>query len=186
MAEGEAEVNKRYAEEAAANKKREEEIAANKKREEGIAAKSSVNAGQGVNGFQVSVTPAVPDATLAGTSLHVTASGAVTLKISCPTDETSCSGTITLRTLAAVIAADGHASKQKPAVLTLATGSFTIAGGKVAAVTLHLSVKARVLLTRAHTLRARAVLLAHDLQGAGHTTLAIVTLRAAKAPHHRG
>jgi hypothetical protein len=71
-------------------------------------------------------------------------------------------------------------------VLTLATGSFTVAGGKLVAVTLHLFTKARTLLARTHTLRARATLLAHDPQGASHTTLTIVTLRAAKASHHTG
>jgi hypothetical protein len=164
----------------------EVEVATNKQPEGEIAAKSSVNAGQGVNGFQASHPPVLPDAALAATSLQVTRSGAVTLKISCPTGETSCSGTISLRTLAAVIAGDGYAARQKPSVLTLATGSFTVAGGKLVAVTLHLSAKARTLLARTHTLRARATLLAHDPQGATHTTITIVTLRAAKASHHKG
>jgi hypothetical protein len=163
-----------------------EAVATNKQPEGEIAAKSSVNAGQGVNGFQASLPPVLPDATLAATSLQVTRSGSVTLKISCPTGETSCSGTISLRTLTAVIAADGYAARQKPSVLTLATGSFTVAGGKLVAVTLHLSTKARTLLARTHTLRARATMLAHDPQGASHTTLTIVTLRAAKASHHTG
>ena len=158
------------AEEAALNKKHEEELAA---------AKSA--ASHGVSAFE----NRVPDAQLAGTSLQVSASGAVTLKISCPTGESSCTGTITLRTLSAVIAANGYAAKHKPVVLTLATGSFTVAGGVVRAVTLHLSQKARLLLARVHTLRARATLLAHDLQNASHTTTTIVTLRAAR-PHHKG
>jgi hypothetical protein len=158
-----------------------------KKLEEEAAAKSSVNAGsQGVNGFQVHLAPPVPDAQLASTSLQVSRAGTVTLKISCPAAETRCSGTITLRTLSAVIAGDGHAARQKPSVLTLAGGSFTVAGGKVQALTLHLSAKARALLARTHTLRARATLLAHDLQGASHTTLTIVTLRAPKPLHHNG
>jgi hypothetical protein len=167
--------------------KQNEEAALKKKLEEEASAKSSVNAGsQGVNGFQVHLAPPVPDAQLASTSLQVSRTGTVTLKISCPAGETSCSGTITLRTLSAVIAGDGHTARQKPSVLTLATGSFTVAGGKVQTVTLHLSVKARALLARTHTLRARATLLAHDLQGASHTTLTIVTLRAPKAPRHNG
>jgi PKD repeat protein len=167
--------------------KQNEEAALKKKLEEEAAAKSSVNAGsQGVNGFQVHLAPPIPDAQLASTSLQVSRAGTVTLKISCPAGETSCSGTITLRTLTAVIAGDGHAARQKPSVLTLAGGSFTVAGGKVQTLTLHLSVKARALLARTHTLRARATLLAHDLQGATHTTLTIVTLRAPKAAHHNG
>jgi subtilase family serine protease len=154
------------AEEAALNKKHEEELASAK---------------SGVSAFE----NRVPEAQLAGTSLQVSASGTVKLKISCPAGESSCTGTVTLRTLSAVIAANGRAAKHKPTVLTLATGSFSVAGGVVRAVTLHLSQKARVLLARVHTLRARATLLAHDLQDASHTTTTIVTLRAAK-PHHKG
>jgi hypothetical protein len=136
-----------------------------------------------VNGFQASVAAPVPDAQLASSSLQVSSSGAVTLKIGCPAGESSCSGSVTLRTLNAVIAG-GQAARKKPSVLTLAAGSFTVAGGKVRAVTLHLSAKARALLARSHTLRARALLVAHDPQGASHTTQTIVTLRAPKARGH--
>ena len=154
-------------------------------------AKSSANSGsQGVSGFQTSLAP-VPDAELASTSLQVSSSGAVTLKVSCPAGESSCSGTVTLRTLNAVIAGGGHAARKKASVLTLAIGSFTVAGGKVRAVTLHLSAKARALLARSHMLRARATVVAHDPAGRSHTTQTIVTLRAprrgtAKAEHRRG
>jgi hypothetical protein len=78
-----------------------------------------------------------------------------------------------------------RAAKKKASVLTLATGSFTVAGGKVATVKLHLSAKARVLLARLRTLRARATLVAHDPGGATQTTQTIVTLRAAKPTHHK-
>jgi hypothetical protein len=158
-----------------------EEAALNKKHEEELAAAAKSVGSQGVSAFE----NRIPDAQLAGTSLQVSASGAVTLKISCPAGESSCAGTVTLRTLSVVIAANGHAAKHKPAVLTLATGSFSVSGGAVRAVTLHLSEKARALLARMHTLRARATLLAHDLQDASHTTSTIVTLRAAK-PRHKG
>ena len=43
--------------------------------------------------------PVVPDAELASTSLTESASGTVVLKISCPAAESSCAGTVTLRTL---------------------------------------------------------------------------------------
>ncbi len=166
--------------------KEREEAAANKKHEEELAAKSSVNAGsQGVNGFQAHLAAPVPDAQLAGTTLPVSSTGSVTLKISCPAGETSCVGTVTLRTLAAVTAGDGRVAKAKASVLTLASGSFTVPGGNTRTITLHLSAKARALLARVHTLRSRATLLAHDLQGASHTTLTLVTLRAAST-HHKG
>ena len=128
------------------------------------------------------VTPAVsgthvPDATLAGTkSLAVSGSGGVSLKLACPAGETSCAGTVTLRTLGAV-PATAHAGKR---VLTLAAGSFTVVGGKIAAVTLRLSARARALLARMHVLRVQAVIVAHDPAGATHTTQAVVTLRLAK------
>ncbi len=148
--------------------------------------KSPTNSGaQGVSGFQAGLAPPVPDAQLASTSLQVSSSGTVTLKISCPAGESSCSGSITLRTLNAVIAG-GPAARKKPSVLTLAVGSFTVLGGRVRAVTLHLSAKARVLLARSHTLRARATLVAHAPQGASHTTRTIVTLRAPKPRGHSG
>jgi hypothetical protein len=103
--------------------------------------------------------------------------------VSCPAGETSCAGTITLRTVTAVSASPRR--KGKPAVLTLAAGSFTVPGGKIKAVTLRLSKKARALLTRTHLLRARATIVAHDPAGATHTTQTIVTLHAAKAKRKR-
>ncbi len=181
----EAELTKKHEEEAASAKKHEEEAASAKKHEE-EAAKSSVNAGvQGVKGFQMSFVPPVPDAELAGTSLQVSQSGTVTVKISCPAGETSCAGTITLRTLGAVIAA-GNALSKKAAILTLTSGAFTVAGGQVHAFTLHLSRGARALLRRKRTMRVRATLLAHDPQGAVHTARTVATLRAPRASHLAG
>ena len=167
-------------------KKHEAEAAAEAKKHEEEAAKLSVNAGSlAVNGFQMSFVPPIPDAELAGTSLRATPSGAVTLKISCPAAETSCAGTVTLRTLGAVIAGGNSVSK-KAAILTLTAGTFTVPGGKVEASTLHLSSRARTLLRRAHTMRVRATLVAHDPLGALHTTRTVVTLRARSASQHKG
>src|ERR1700677_4480376 len=176
-------------EEAAVAKKHEEEAAVAKRHEEEAAAsvKAAANLGaQGVSGFQMALAPAVPDTQLVGTSLQVGPFGAVTVKISCPSNESECSGSVTLRTLNAVIASAKHGARQKPSVLTLSAGSFTVAGGQVRAVTLHLSKSARVLLARTRTLRARATLGAHDLQGASHTTRTTVTLHVATARHHGG
>jgi PKD repeat protein len=165
-------------------KQHEAELA--KQREEELA-KSSVDAGtQGVNGFQMSFVPPIPDAELAGTSLRVSPSGAVTLEISCPAAETSCAGTVTLRTLGAVIAAGADAPSKKASILTLTAGTFTVAGGKVHAVTLHLSSRARAMLKRAHNMRIRVTLVAHDPLGAVHTTRAIVTLRARSVSRQKG
>jgi len=149
----------------------------------GAAAGGSGNSGGGGGGGGVSgaASTSLPGVTLAGTSLAVSGSGAVTLKLACPAGEASCSGTVTLRTLGAVKAST-HGRKH---VLTLAAGSFTVVGGRVKAVTLHLSAEARALLARAHVLRVRATLEAHDPAGATHTTQAVVTLRLGKPLRRR-
>jgi hypothetical protein len=134
---------------------------------------TTANPGGGVQGIQT--THGTPVATLAGTSLAVTAAGAFPVKVSCPAGETACTGTITLKTLSAV-AAGG----KKKAILTLASGSFSVTGGTTKTITLHLSAKARTLLAHSHVLRGGATLVAHDASGASHTTLVTVTLKAAK------
>ncbi len=138
--------------------------------------------GGGGNGGTTGGAPKVqPEATLAGTALSVSPAGALTLKVACPGGETSCAGTVTLRTASAV----SVAKHKKKAVLTLASGSFEVAGGKVKVVVLHLSRKARALLAHIHTLRVRATLLAHDASGASHTTTTVLTLRLAKAARRK-
>jgi len=144
------------------------------------------SAAGGVAGYQVGVTPQVPDAKLASTALQASASGAVSIKVSCPAAESNCAGTVTLRTLNAVIADLGSTAKTKASILTLATGSFSVAGGKVETVTLHLTAKARKLLAASHVLHARATIVAHDPSGATHTTQTTVTLRAPKVGHGKG
>ncbi|HLL91972.1 MAG TPA: PKD domain-containing protein [Solirubrobacteraceae bacterium] len=144
--------------------------------------------GGAVQASQASQPPAVPDATLASSSLTVSANGAVAVKVTCQAQESSCAGTVTLRTLSAVVARGGaHAakakSKAKAVVLTLASGSFTVGGGQTRTVTLRLSAAARTLLGRSHVLRALATIAAHDPSGQSHTTRTTVTLRAAKPAH---
>jgi hypothetical protein len=126
-----------------------------------------------------------PDATIAGRTLQESSSGAVALKISCPAGVTSCTGTATLRTLSAVSARVSHAARRK-SVLTLGVGSFTVPGGKVKTITLHLPAKARALLAHLHLLRARATILAHDPAGGVHAGQEIVTLHAPKPKHGKG
>jgi hypothetical protein len=154
---------------AAANKQHEEEAAAAKKHQEEESAKS------GALAFK----EGSPDATIASASLRASSSGEVSVKVSCPAGVSSCAGTVTLRTLDAVVAS----VKAKPAILTLATGSFTVAGGQVKTIVLHLSSKARVLLARSHTLHVRVTVAAHNATGVMHTGYAVGTLRAAKAKH---
>jgi hypothetical protein len=165
-------------EKEAARKKLEEEVAnaAAKKRQEEEAAKRGV----------LGVTEGSPDATIASTSLRASASGVVTIKVTCPVGVSSCIGTVTLRTLNAVSASAAGAAKSKGSILTLASGSFNVPGGGVRTVTLHLSAKARALLARSHVLRVRATIVAHDSAGGTHTGQTIATLRAAKAKHGKG
>jgi hypothetical protein len=140
---------------------------------------------QGVEPHKETKPPPEPDATLAGNSALVSKTGAFTLKVTCPKEESSCSGTVSLKTLKAVVASAGHLTKSKAAILTLASAPFSVAGGQVKTITLHLSVKARALLARTHSVSAKATIVAHDSAGQTHTTTVVVTLRAAKpAKHH--
>jgi PKD domain len=124
-----------------------------------------------------------PTVTVIGGSASVSSTGAFTLKLQCATGASSCAGTITLKTPKAVVASVGHeakAKKPKAAIITLATGSFTLAGGQVKTLTLHLTSTARTLLGRSHDLSALTTILAHDSSGDTHTTTVTVSLRAAK------
>jgi len=122
--------------------------------------------------------------TLAGSSASANAAGAFALKVACPADAGSCSGTVVLKTAKAVVASVGHAAKRKAAILVLATGSFSVGGGQVKILTLHLSAKARALLIRMHVLSVRVTIVARNSAGAPYTGTATVTLRAPKAKHH--
>jgi len=132
-------------------------------------------------GREVTFNPAA-GASVTGTSLTASAQGTVGVKVGCPAGESSCTGTITLKTLTAVSAARARQSKKpKAGILTLAAASFKVAGGQVATVKLHLSAKARRLLAHTHVLRVRATIVSHDPAGAPHTTQAVVTIRPANA-----
>ena len=123
-----------------------------------------------------SAAPPSPAAALASRALTASSSGAVAVKVRCPTGVERCVGTLTL---AAVPASAGRASApSRPAILTLAKASFAVPAGQARTVTLHLSPRARSLLARVRSLRARATILARDPHGASHTTRTTVTLRA--------
>jgi hypothetical protein len=124
-----------------------------------------------------------PRAVLASTSLSVGASGTVSVKVSCPEGVKFCTGTVTLRTLGAVVARAVAAKKSKASVLTLASGTFSLSGGQAKAITLHLSAAGRKLLAHAHTLRVRATIVARNPSGASSTVQITVTLHAAKTHH---
>ena len=100
-----------------------------------------------------------PRATLPATSVTVGASGAAVVKVSCPAGVTQCAGTVTLRTVGAVSARASRKAKKAP--LTLGTATFTVAGGHVQAVTVHLSSAARKLLARLHVVHVQAAVSTH-------------------------
>ncbi len=108
-------------------------------------------------------------------------SGTLAVKVTCPAGQTTCTGTLTLRTLSAI---SSGAHKHK-AILTLASASFSVAGGQSKSVTLRLTSAARTLLAHSHILRAKSTLIAHNPSGAAHTTQLVVTLRPTKAKSHK-
>ena len=123
-------------------------------------------------------------AQLASRALTPSAAGVVGVRVSCPAGESSCAGTIALRVLISTKAPKGAHSKspKKPISLIIAEGSFTVAGGAVSTIKLHLSRRARALLARAHALRAEATLASHDPAGATYTAQGSVTIRAPRKP----
>jgi PKD repeat protein len=119
----------------------------------------------GVESFKIS---AVPDVTLGARSYTVSSSGLLTVKLGCPSGETRCSGTISLR---------ARLGRQ---TVRIAGASFSVAGGSSVATKLRLSHAARGLLARRRILSTAVTIQASDTAGASHTTAATVTLRAAR------
>ncbi|HEV2980383.1 MAG TPA: PKD domain-containing protein [Solirubrobacteraceae bacterium] len=115
---------------------------------------------------------------LQSTTLSVSGAGVVVVKVRC-LGTSSCTGKLTLRTLAAVRIAMG----KRKAVVVLAVGSFALSGGQTKALALHLTATGRKLVALLRVLRARAVILANDATGVSHSTPLIVRLRAAKKRH---
>jgi hypothetical protein len=138
--------------------------------------------GSGSGGSPVAATtpPRFLGAQLASTALTPSAAGVVGVRVSCPAGESRCAGTIALRMLLSTKAPKGAHSKspKKPISLTIAEGSFTVAGGGVSTIRLHLSSRARALLAHAHVLRVQATLASHDPAGATYTAQDSVTIRA--------
>ncbi len=126
---------------------------------------------------QERVEPAPIVASIASASITVSKSGSFTLKLSCPAGVSQCSGTVTVKTISAVAASRGISAKAKKAILTLASVTFTISGGQAKTVTLHLSSKARQLLAKTHTIRARATIVAQNPQKESHTSTVSLTLK---------
>jgi PKD repeat protein len=122
-------------------------------------------------------TPGVfPDVSLALASLRVSARGLLVLTMYCPAGETTCAGTVTLRALLA--SASRRSKRAKKALTTLASGSFSIAGGTRKRVALHVSRSVLVLLARLRRVYAQAEIAAHDPAGASHSAKLPVLISA--------
>ena len=152
----------------------------------------------GVQGRQ----EASPNATIAGNSATVASSGAFTVNVSCPAGAGTCTGSVLVKTAGAVaasahssigavvasavaevrstVAAAGRAAAAKKSIMTLASGSFTVVAGKSKVITLHLSAKARKLLAKLHTVRAKATITARNPSGVTHTAVVGLSLKAKK------
>jgi hypothetical protein len=134
----------------------------------------------GGSGVLPSIEEAPPVVTVTGSST-VASTGAFTLKLSCPAAESSCSGSLTVRTLTP------KTKKHKSKIVVVATGTFTIVGGHVLAVALHLSKEGRSLLSQSHSLRAGVIIVAHNAKGAtntGKTTLVLKPAPSKKKKKH--
>lgn len=114
-------------------------------------------------------------AVLSGYSLRAGPAGKVALRVLCPSQPGSCTGTVTIRTRG-VVRVSPH--ERRPAIVTLASGSFQIAAGRTTTILLRLTPRGRILLARDRTMHVAVWL--SSLDGlARHNVRALVTLRAA-------
>jgi hypothetical protein len=134
--------------------------------------------------LQVLSTPIVrrllPTVTLSRASLVAARGGTVTLKLRCAATDSRCVGRLTLRTHIAVLSSTGRRSRRS-VLMTLAAGSFSLAGGQLGTLRLHLSARAIRLLAGAHLLHAQATIAAHDALGHADTVQRSVTIRPASS-----
>jgi hypothetical protein len=118
-----------------------------------------------------------PLATLVGTSLTVGRTGALAVKVACPASVHSCTGTVTIHSLGVVPATLARGAHRKAAILTLATATYTVAGGRAKVLAMRLTRRALDLLRRRRVLRARATVVARDPAGKSDSTQVNVLLR---------
>jgi hypothetical protein len=123
------------------------------------------------------VAAAASSLSLASKSATVGSAGNLTVRLTCPSSQTVCLGSVALK------AQNAHTTLKKR---KLASATFIIPGGTVKALNLHLSAKAGAFLRRRHSLRARATIESHDVSSTTHTTVAAkIFLKAAAAPKRR-
>ncbi len=121
-------------------------------------------------------------AVLSGYSLRAGPAGNVAVRVLCPSQPGSCTGTVTIRTRA-VVRVSPH--ERRPAIVTLASGSFQIASGHTKTIVLRLTPRGRILLARDRTMHVAVWLSSHDASGLRHVVHGLATLRAALPAHRR-
>lgn len=131
--------------------------------------------GAGTLGFQ-DATPPTPAAELAALTVTANSSGQILLRVDCPKGVTTCSGTVTLRSVWEV----PLASPRRLAVVTLAHAAFSVREGGQDHVRLRLSALGRALLRRHGKLPVRAVVIARDPAGASHKLHQLLTVSPAR------
>jgi PKD repeat protein len=140
-----------------------------------------------VAGFTTGQVPPspTPEVSLTGASLSESAKGLLPVTLYCASGQASCSGTLTLRAL--VAHASSHGRKDKPTEVTLASGTFAIAGASRKRVELRLSSRARAILlgARSHMLEADLTIFARSPAGATRTSRVPVLVHAAVAAKSR-
>ncbi len=106
--------------------------------------------------------------------------GMVSVVVSCPGGQTSCAGTVALRTAKPVVLPIAHKHgrrRERRGVLALGAVTFRIAGGRHQTVEIHLAVAGLALLRKAHSLRAVAAVSAVNPQGMRSLRTFATTLR---------
>jgi hypothetical protein len=109
----------------------------------------------------------VPEVRLLSRTLWSGSKGVLTVKLLCPASAGTCRGTIAIRS----------PYKRRTRTLLYAHGSFTIAGGHVLSLRLHLSRRARSLLAHRHRLGAVVAISARDPAGGTFGRHLAVTIR---------
>ncbi len=90
-------------------------------------------------------------------SVHLSRTGTITLRVSCPPGERACNGRLTVRAIGAK--------------------SFRLGGAQTATLRIHLSRKAQRSVKRHHRLRTRATAVARDAAGNAATSRAVITIK---------
>jgi iron transport multicopper oxidase len=121
-------------------------------------------------------------ALLSAFSMRAGPAGRVAVRVQCPKQPASCTGTVTIRT-GGVVRLSPH--QRRAAVVTLATGSFRIAAGHTGTVMVRLTRQGRVLLARDRTMHVAVWVDSRDASGLKHAARSVATLRAAVPVHRR-